>query len=232
MIVFYSEDLHLDTATLEADEYHHCCKVLRHKVGDRLHVTDGKGTTAQAELAAISKHSATVKLISKTFKKNPGTQIHLYVAPPKTRARWEWIVEKSVELGINSLTALVTQHSERSKINVARTEKIMRSAAMQSLRPYHPSYRGMVNLSKVLKDLPDDMDKYLAHYKEGQAQLAHQSLIHSESMILIGPEGDFSEKEIEQCNDLGFRNVNISEHRLRTETAAIIVVALLKAIGY
>lgn len=232
MIVFYVEDLQAETTTLEADEFHHCCKVLRHKVGAVLQLTDGQGTQATAELLQIAKQTASLKVLTRESQAKPSTQIHLYVAPPKTRARWEWLVEKSVELGISSLTALTTQRTERSRLNQERTEKIMRSAAMQSLQAFHPSYRGMRSMTNVLDDLPPDIDKYLAHYRPGQPDLYRSTVNNSQAAIFIGPEGDFTEEEIKRCNDLDFLCVNISEHRLRTETAAVTVVALLKVIGY
>lgn len=233
MICFYSEDLKGEIAQLEADEFHHCCKVLRHKVGDVLNLMDGKGTLATAELHDIRKHTAELKIISRKVHPAPTTQIHLCVAPPKTRARWEWLVEKTVELGVSKLTALITHRTERSKLNADRTAKIMRSAAMQSLQTHHPTFEGTLSFDKLLQEkLAADTDMYLAHYMEGQQHLAQLKRPSDSALILVGPEGDFSQEEMDRCNDMGFICVNISEHRLRTETAAMTAIALLKAIGY
>jgi len=186
MIVFYAANLTETSATLAEDEFQHCCKVLRNKIGDRIHLTNGQGTFAEGELVQIKKQLAQVNVLS-TKQIAPSAQsTHLYVCPPKNRSRWEWLIEKSVELGVDSITPLITYHTERGKINETRTQKILRSAALQSTRPY----------------------------------------------ILVGPEGDFSNQETEEAKALGFQLVNISKYRLRTETAAVAVVNILKQMGY
>ncbi len=137
MILFYSNQISDNTAVLEAEEFHHCCKVLRHQEGDTIHIADGKGKQAVAQISKIRKREAELIVESITEAKPITTSTTLAVAPPKNRARWEWLIEKTVEIGVDRLIPLITARTERPKINVERSEKILRSAAMQSLRPFH-----------------------------------------------------------------------------------------------
>ena len=233
MIVFYAANLTETSATLAEDEFQHCCKVLRNKIGDRIHLTNGQGTFAEGELVQIKKQLAQVNVLS-TKQIAPSAQsTHLYVCPPKNRSRWEWLIEKSVELGVDSITPLITYHTERGKINETRTQKILRSAALQSTRPYHPTLHPPIKWAQLLK-LPQlaKHDKYLAHYLDSNPNLIDQKPKSASASILVGPEGDFSNQETEEAKALGFQLVNISKYRLRTETAAVAVVNILKQMGY
>ena len=233
MVLFYSNDLNETSATLEEDEFQHCCKVLRHKIGDKIHLTNGQGLTGLGELTEIKKQRAQLKVLSTNFVDPDPTSLHLYVSPPKNRSRWEWLIEKSVELGADSITPLITYHTERPKINSTRTQKILRSAALQCTRPYHPILHEPLKWAQLLK-LPDLAlhDKFLAHYLDTNPNLIDQKPRFKSAIILIGPEGDFSTQEVEQATEQGFQLVNISKNRLRTETAAIASVNILKQMGY
>lgn len=232
MILFYSQDLSLSTALLEEDEYHHCCKVLRHKVGDEITVTNGAGTTAKALIKEISKKKATLELLEKIeFQKKEG-KITLAVSPPKNRARWEWLLEKAVELGVARIIPMTTQRTERSRINLERSRKIMRSAALQSLRHFHPQIEENISFLNLMKGYKQSSDKYVAHYNKDNLNLLSSIKNNEQSIILVGPEGDFTDDEMAIALKNGYKSVNISSHRLRTETAAIIVVDQLKGLGY
>jgi len=231
MILFFAKDLTGSQALLQEDEYQHCIKVLRHKSGDIIELTDGNGTRAQGTLIDINKREALISIDQKTHTEPPSGKIHLYVAPPKNRTRWEWLLEKSVELGVDTITALNTARTERSRINEERTHKIMRSAAMQSLRPYHPRYMGQISIADLVSRTADT-DTYLAHYAAHHPRLTDLKPHQKEAQILVGPEGDFSPEELQSFQDGGYIGVNISANRLRTETAAITVVTHLKLIGY
>ncbi len=231
MILFYAKNLSGSQALLEEDEYQHCIKVLRHKSGDTIELTDGAGTRAQGTITDIKKREALISLGQKTHTEASAGQIHLYVAPPKNRTRWEWLLEKSVELGVDTITALSTARTERSRINEDRTHKIIRSAAMQSLRPYHPRYKGQITLPKLTSEATQS-DKYIAHYAPAHPQLYDLRPSHQQVQILVGPEGDFSPEELQLCQNVGYLPVNISDYRLRTETAAITTITILKTIRF
>ncbi len=232
MIQFYTADLEQKTATLEEDEFLHCCKVLRHKEGDLISLTDGKGTKAEGKLIKIKKKNAEVELLSKNTFPKPESHLTLAVSILKNKTRWEWLLEKSVELGVDTIIPLVTQRSERNTINLERANKIMRSAALQCLRPYHPVVTESIKFKKFMSEIHEAQDKYIAHYHEDHQDLWTLQPAHSSAIIMVGPEGDFSEEEIQLCKTQNYLGVNISKNRLRTETAAIAVVQILKNLGY
>jgi len=232
MILFFTSSLQEDIAILKEDEYQHCCKVLRKKLGDDINLTDGQGHRATGDIIKVNKQSAEIKLHNKSYVEPEDHKSHLYVCPPKNRARWEWLLEKAVELGITTITPLITYHTEKLKINEVRAQKIMRSAALQCLRNYHPRLLPSQTLKALLKKPSSKTDKFIASYDPSNINLINQKMNHQEAMILVGPEGDFSSEEIDNCKEYGFVPVNISSNRLRTETAAITAVNTLKLMGY
>jgi len=232
MIQFYSSDISQGKAQLEEDEFHHCCKVLRHKVGDEIPITNGKGTTAKAIITLINKRTADLDVLSKSQAANKLTSSTLAIAPPKNRARWEWLIEKAVEIGVDQIIPLKTTRTERAKINIERSEKIMRSAALQSLRAHHPDLTSLVSFEQFMQNLPEKFDRYIAHFQPDNHKLQAVQKQQSSAFIIIGPEGDFTEDELQHSKEQNIVEVNISAHRLRTETAAIVGVTLLKSLGY
>ena len=232
MILFYSNLISGNTAVLEAEEFHHCFKVLRHQEGDTIHISDGKGKQAIAQISKIRKREAEL-IVESISEAKPKTSITtIAVAPPKYMARWEWLIEKTVEIGVDRLIPLVTAHTERPKVNVERSEKILRSAAMQSLRPFHPSLSPLTNFKALMAELHVDTDCYLAHYSDSNPFLTKLERKNPNSIILIGPEGDFTKEEMEIAISKGFVECNISSHRLRTETAAMVSMSMIKSMGY
>ncbi len=228
MIIFYTPNISEEGAVLQEDEYVHCCRVLRRKVGDTLIITDGKGKRATAQIKEISKQSALLSVSDIEITPHPSKHIILAVAPPKNRNRWEWLVEKTVEIGADRIIPIQTMHSERPRINHERTQKIVRSAALQSMRSHHPVLSELISLKKLIRD-PDlaEMTKFIAHYNEQNTGLKPATIMNQQGLILIGPEGDFSEEERELCKQNNFTEVNLSHNRLRTETAAIVAVTKL-----
>lgn len=227
MILFYCNDLSENEAILEADEYHHCCKVLRHKIGDTINVTDGKGRFAKAILTSITKNHASLSLSQIKTSEKPSHKFTLSVAPPKNRTRWEWLIEKTVEIGVTDIIPIVTKRSERQKLNTERTLKILRSAALQSMRPFHPTLHPSQKLDKLLNSDFTSYNNFIASYSDSNPFLSSLTLGQAQSIILIGPEGDFTEEELHAATEQGFTAVNISKNRLRTETAAMVAVAQL-----
>jgi 16S rRNA (uracil1498-N3)-methyltransferase len=230
MILFLADIIEQDTAMLTEDEYTHCCKVLRHKEGDIINITDGKGMSAQATITSISKKNATLSLKEIKHHDAPTKEIIIAIAPPKNRGRWEWFVEKSVELGITSITPLKTKNSERVKVNIDRSRKIMRSAALQSLRYHHPTIKPLQTLNQFLahtQEQPHKGSQFIAHYEPDNNHLKDVLIDTNIRTILIGPEGDFTHEELQIVQDHAFQMVNISDNRLRTETAGIHATSIL-----
>lgn len=225
MILFYTNQLNSSRAVLDEEEFRHCCKVLRHREGDIINVTDGSGSLAEARIVKCGKKHADLEIISIKATIQNSKKITIGIAPPKNRARWEWFLEKSVEIGVDRIIPLVCQNSERKKINLERNKKILRSAALQSLCTFHPSLSATLNLKSFVSSLDkDDTDLYVAHFRPDNPDLKSLSFKTDHQLILIGPEGDFSPSEMEYLLANGFKSVNISENRLRTETAGLVAL--------
>ena len=225
MIVYYIQNLDESTAILEEDEFVHCIKVLRHKVGDIIQVADGKGVFAEAIIRSISKKTADLEILGKEYHKPSDTKLILAVAPPKSKNRWDFLLEKIVETGVDLIIPISTQNSERSRVNSERAKKIIRSAALQSKRAYHPVISETKSFKELIEEYEQkDATKLIAHYNEEHGHMMDLEIPHGSVLIIIGPEGDFSNQEYEMALQSNFVPVNISVYRLRTETAAIVSV--------
>lgn len=226
MQLFYAENIESDYYILPEEESKHCVRVLRLAEGDSLYLTDGRGTLAQARIVDPHPKRCEVFIEQRTpaYGHRP-YQLHLAVAPTKNNARMEWLIEKAVEIGIDRITLLVCQHSERTTVNIDRLEKIAISAMKQSLKAYLPlietlSFNDFMQQAATFEGL-----RFIAHC-EGNQRTPIQSLLTPQQhvMILIGPEGDFSEQEVQQALSQGFAAVTLGDSRLRTETAALYTV--------
>lgn len=201
---------------LEGQEAQHCSRVLRKEIGDELFVTNGKGMLYKTTIASIDKEAVCCDILESNQKAQE-EQLILAVVPTKNRDRLEWMVEKLVEMGVKQIILLKSQHAERSKINMERLQKKAVSAMKQSLRLHLPSITSL-NFQEVLELSIEQ--KFIAHchaHMDRQAWTAQQT----ESILLIGPEGDFSEEEVEQAISKGYSAIELGEARLRTETAAL-----------
>lgn len=228
MILFYVNDLKNENVILEEDEYTHCCKVLRKKVGDVINITDGQGLSAIAKIIEVHKKKALLSIDSTNKHKSLESYISIAIAPPKNRSRWEWFLEKSIEIGADKIIPMRTKNSERVKVNIERSQKIIRSAALQSLRYFHPQIEEVKNFNEVIENYSgESTQKFVAHFKEGNTHLKNLKSEQNQKIILIGPEGDFTPEELNQLLDSNFQEVNISENRLRTETAGLVALNLL-----
>ena len=231
MQLFFAPELHGDQHTLNEQESKHCIKVLRLRTGDHIHLTDGRGNLYLAELTDENSRACSLKIIETItgYGKRP-YHIHLAVAPTKNINRFEWFLEKATEIGVDEITPLICQRSERRMVKTDRLNKVITAALKQSIKAYHP----ILNEAKTFKQLIGEerlCEKYIAYVEEGEHPLL-QSLYSpgKDVLILIGPEGDFSPEEIEMARANGFHTVSLGDSRLRTETAAIVAcntVALL-----
>jgi 16S rRNA (uracil1498-N3)-methyltransferase len=208
----------------DKDESRHIFKVLRHKVGDTLHITNGLGVLFTAQLAEVSQKQC-LAVINKAEKKTPlPYYLHMAVAPTKNNDRFEWFLEKSTEIGISEITPIISDHSERKIIKLDRFEKIIESAMKQSLKFYKPKLNELTSFSEFIqKHKSSKGEKCIAHCADSHKKLLKNIIPpKSNSVILIGPEGDFSYKEIDLAHQSGFISISLGESRLRTETAAIV----------
>jgi 16S rRNA (uracil1498-N3)-methyltransferase len=207
--------------SFDKEESRHIVKVLRKKVGDIIHITNGKGWLFEAELILADLKHCTVTLSDISKKEPRYYKIHLAVAPTKMNDRYEWFLEKATEIGIDEITPIICDNSERKVIKQERFEKIIQSAMKQSLQCYLPKLNPAVSFKDFIAQNIDG-DKFIAHCEEtDRKSLKSQVNTKSSTLILIGPEGDFSVKEITMALDAHFIPVTLGKNRLRTETAAV-----------
>ncbi len=220
MIIFHSTGLNNHHGILKDDEYRHCVKVLRNQLGDSIYLTDGKGTLATGIIVQIDKRSVEVRITDTEMQDPMLPHIEMAVAFPKSASRVEFMLEKLVELGVSSIRPLLSHRSERRKINLNRLTKKIISASTQSGHLHFPVIHEMMSLQNFIKALEPSRSLY-CHYKVDNSQLKDVEMIQNDISIIIGPEGDFSEEEISLMDTKGIKSVNLGNHRLRTETAAL-----------
>jgi 16S rRNA (uracil1498-N3)-methyltransferase len=232
MILFYNPQFSPATPFLPEEEARHGIKVLRMNTGDTLHVTDGKGNLYEAEIAStdIKKCKLVIRHTHPEFGKKPYS-IHLAIAPTKNADRTEWLVEKCVELGIDEISFIACERSERRVFKTDRLEKIAVAAMKQSIKAYLPLIHEVIPLRQFIEK-PVDGQKFVAHLEEGRRELLQKAALKQHAYcLLVGPEGDFSPAEIALALEKGFVPVSLGESRLRTETAGMAGCHILNLIN-
>lgn len=219
--IFYSPDIK-HTHQLPEQESQHCVKVLRMKEGDKLTVTDGKGFFYDCTLIQ-AHHKHCVLSIDKEISQPKSWNFNLQIAfaPTKNIDRIEWFSEKATEIGIDRLTPLLCRFSERKELKTERLEKIVVSAMKQSQQAVKPIVDEMMAFDRFIEQ-PFDGRKFIAHcYPILKRPLTKAYNKGENTLILIGPEGDFSEEEVQKAVNLGYEPISLGENRLRTETACL-----------
>ena len=224
MYLFYCPDIE-KSQTLSEEESAHCVRVLRYSAGDEILITDGRGTTYSARITNPHPKHCDFEILSRE-KQEPHHHFHLHIAiaPTKNVERLEWAVEKCVEIGVDEITPLLCRFSERKQLRTDRLEKIILSAAKQSLTPYLPVLHELTPYDEFIKTQAErNQQCFIAHcYKDEKRFLKEEIEQGRDVLVLIGPEGDFSEKEVTDALALGFIPVSLGNSRLRTETAAVV----------
>ena len=206
----------------DKEESKHIIKVLRKKESDILFVTNGLGYLFKTKIALASDSKCTVTIESFEKLETPKFRLHLAVAPTKMNERFEWFLEKATEIGIQEITPIICDHSERKIIKIDRFQKIIESAMKQSLHYYLPILNQPISYKEFIKKELKGQ-KFIAHCEEtDKKSLKNQLQPNSDVTLLIGPEGDFSVKEIQMALDNTFIPVTLGNTRLRTETAALV----------
>ena len=226
MPLFYTTHITGNQAVLEGDEARHCSQVLRMRTGEELALVDGQGGYFKGILAEIGKRDCKVEIRETMLEYGKRSyRVHLAVAPTKNMARWEWMLEKATEMGVDQLTPLLTKRSERIHVRVERLEKIAVSAMKQSEQAYLP----MVSEPMDFKDLVTRAaypQRFIPHCLDGvKSPLSQNCEPDKDVLVLIGPEGDFTAEELDLALSLGFLPADLGPTRLRTETAGIVALA-------
>lgn len=224
MQLFYNPYISKTTEqfTFPKDESKHIVKVLRKNTGDTLHITNGNGWLFTAEVTLPNINKCLVSIIAKEKQEKHEYNLHLAVAPTKMNDRYEWFLEKATEIGIDTITPIICDHSERKVIKPERFERILQSAMKQSLSCFIPKLNDAISFKDFMKQ-EHEGDLFIAHCEETDRKSLKQTLSPKNDItILIGPEGDFSTKEIEMALANKFIPVTLGASRLRTETAAVV----------
>ena len=231
--LFYNPELSSEATNVafSKEESKHIAKVLRKKSGDLIMITNGSGWLFEARLETAGAETCVATITDAQKYIQPMHWLHIAVAPTKNMDRFEWFLEKATEIGINEITPLICERSERKTIKKERLQRIMESAMKQSKRVYLPKLNPLMTLSDFL-DVEHPGLRFIAHcHEEEKLELKRRVAPDKDITILIGPEGDFTEEEVELAYEKGFYPVSLGEARLRTETAAIVACATVNLIN-
>lgn len=250
MHLFYTPLLNpgMEAFLLDEAESKHAVRVLRLGVGDRVHLVDGRGGLYDAEIQDANPKRVVLRilLVQEQYRQR-NHRLHIAIAPTKNMERLEWFLEKATEIGIDEITPLICDRSERREVKIERLEKVVVAAMKQSLKAYLPRINEAVRFSAFIKGMPvgaenvagatnaaiavpsqsetapaSTVKRFIAHCDAGEKAFLSASVEPGDSVvILIGPEGDFSPGEISEALDTGFTAISLGESRLRTETAAL-----------
>ena len=234
MQLFYNSEITTATTqfTFDKTESRHIVRVLRKKENDKIFITNGLGQLFTSEVIIANDKKCLVKItLVEDFKKPWNYYLHIVIAPTKLNDRLEWFLEKATEIGIDEITPIICEHSERKVFKTERMEKIIHSAAKQSLKYHFPKLNEPISFKQFLTtNFTGQL--FIAHCEETEKKsLKSQLSPNQKTTILIGPEGDFSAKEIQQSLEHNFIPVSLGESRLRTETAGVVAVHSLAFIN-
>ncbi len=232
MQLFYMPNISGNEIFLDEAESKHAVKVLRLGSGSRIQLTDGKGGFYTAEISNPNPKKCQLEIIE--FKPQYGKrnfEVHIAIAPTKNTDRLEWFLEKATEIGVDSVSFLLCENSERKTIKSERLEKVVISAMKQSLKAYLPQINSLTSFEEFIRGTTSSL-KYIAHCQGGEMSHLKNVVAKEDSvLILIGPEGDFSKEEITLAQMHGFREISLGTSRLRTETAGIVACHIVNLIN-
>lgn len=226
---FYEGDIDSEVV-LSQEESNHAVKVMRSKKGDRITVINGKGIKATGVIADTHPKKCQVKILSKEMYPPDEFKVFVAISPTKSNDRIEFFLEKATEIGVDGVIPLMAKNNERTKVNMERWRKVLISATKQSKRYWMPVLFEPMRIDQLLQQEWTGFIKLIAYCED----LPEESIVlygnnEKHKLLLVGPEGDFTIEEVKICESVGFKRVNLGKNRLRTETAGIVGVTLLKA---
>ncbi len=234
MQLFYDPDCREGTFDLREEEAVHAGRVLRKRAGDELTLVDGHGGWYRATIEEIGKRKCSVT--ARLERREAGRARHhstLIVAPTKGMDRFEWLVEKATEIGVDRIRPVITTHSERRRLRNDRLLRVAETAMKQSLRAWLPQIGELMTFNEVLESLDSGNQRYLAYLGKEAAPLLHSSYTAGQHVVVgIGPEGGFSSSEANLAKGHGFEWVSLGPQRLRTETAALTALQAVEAANW
>ncbi|HEY9178142.1 MAG TPA: RsmE family RNA methyltransferase [Flavipsychrobacter sp.] len=220
-------DLHDDTAK-------HVVQVLRMHTGDGIDLTDGRGAHARAVIAGVQKKQCKVMINEVHMHERRQVPLHMAITFTKNSSRNEWILEKVTELGITTIIPLQTKRSEREKFRYDRWHNILVAAMIQSQQYFLPELQELTSLDKMVSALEDVEQKLVAHCMDAEPRQPINGAMQKdkETLLLIGPEGDFTDEEVNMLTSKGYKGISMGTNRLRTETAAVTACAYFNMLNH
>jgi 16S rRNA (uracil1498-N3)-methyltransferase len=232
MQLYFCSDISSDFFSLNEEESRHCIGVLRHKKGDTIHVIDGKGGFYKTEIIGDNKKNCEVKIIeTQTGYGKRNYHLHIAIAPTKNIERFEWFLEKATEIGIDEITPIICEHSERKDVKPERLNKVLVAAMKQSLKAYLPKLNPAIKFQSFVSQKNSHQKFICSCDAEKNNSLKKFYTKESDVLLLVGPEGDFSKEEIKLAEENKFHVITLGESRLRTETAGVVACEIINFIN-
>ena len=224
---FFSNDLAGEFVTLNDTNSRHIVQVLRMQQGEPLHLTNGKGLVAKGKITTANKKATEILIESIETFAPPEKKNRIAISPLKNASRFEWFLEKAAELGISEVIPLICERTQKEHFRYDRMDAITISALLQSKQTWKTVLRQPISFEKFIAESVIDVSLFIAHCLPGNNKISFCPSAHN-NLILIGPEGDFSSKEIEAALSLNYQQVSLGNTRLRTETAGIAAATILQ----
>lgn len=220
---FYQPELNNGLLELSEEEAKHAVRVLRLNSGDVIEVSDGRGIRSKAELTEVSKRTCSFRILEQTLEVEPILP-KVAIAPTKNIDRFEWFLEKAVEIGVGEICPILCSNSERRILKSDRSEKILLAAMKQSQRNWLPKLHELTSYSDFLALANEPL--LMAHCREAK-KVTLSAELKTNAWIMIGPEGDFTMEEIDLAVNKGATEIDLGKSRLRTETAGIFALSVM-----
>jgi len=230
MNTYYEKGVSSGIHHLNEEESKHCAQVLRQQVKDKIEIVDGLGTRYKASLTKVYKKKCEFEIISRHTSKPKPFYVHLAIAPTKSMDRVEWMVEKLCEIGVDKITFLATKHSERRKLKIDRLEKKIIGALKQSKNSFKTQINELQPFSNFIKEVKIE-NRFIAHVNPDHRYLGELTKPETDTLILVGPEGDFTDEELDAAKGENFILVSLGQSTLRTETAGLLACHLVNVIN-
>ena len=224
MNLFYSNEINEINKEifLKDQEHRHLVKSLRYDINEKVIVTDGKGNRYETKLVLKQKNESKLKIINKLSDNTKKIELHIAISPTKKTSRFEWFLEKVTEIGISSISPIICEHSEKKSLNIIRAKRILISSMKQSLQTYLPKIHEPIDFNTFIDNLSKGSINLIATNKIDFNPNPYSDFAgRRNTVIMIGPEGGFSEKELVIAKNAKFTAVSLGDNRLRTETAGV-----------
>ena len=228
MQLFFHQNLLNNTVELPEDESKQCVRVLRKKAGDEIMLIDGKGNKAICKITDDNPKKCKLEVVEKVHFHAREIGLHIAIAPTKNFDRMDWMLEKCTEIGVSEITFIETENSERNKINMERCEKILIQSIKQSKQYWLPKLNNIISFKQFISNQnTTELNCLMAWCNENSLTINEATDLKKHTLLLIGPEGDFTEVEAKLAIENNFKTISLGKNILRTETAAVYATSII-----